>query len=157
MGTRVWVAVVGTALTFLSVAAVAQAQAAGDKAMMKPKMEVVSGVLADMTCAAKGQAMGIEQNATSDTHMMGPGQQQEKCATMCLKGGQPAGLYADGKIVATLLADPSKNLYKFAAQKVDIEGYWAGKPENDVKTFVPARIRLSGTKDWTEVKTGQMH
>jgi len=99
----------------------------------------------------------MEKNATNDTHMMGPWQEGKKCATMCLKGGQPAGLYADGKIAATLLADPSKNLYKFAAQKVEIEGYWAGKPENEVKTFVPARIRVAGSDEWTDVKTGQMH
>ena len=100
--------------------------------------------------------MGSDHNATNDTHMTPKGP-KEACATMCLKSGQPAGLYSDGKITATLLADASKNLYKFAAQEVDIEGFWAGKEDNEVKTFVPSKIRAKGGKKWTEVKTGGMH
>lgn len=138
-------------------AGIAGAQSDNKKAMMKPEMVVITGVIADLTCAAKGQVMmGTDNNATNDTHMT-PDGPKESCATMCLKSGQPAGLYSDGKITATLLADASKNLYKFAAQEVELEGFWAGKEDNDVKTFVPAKIRAKGGKKWTEVKTGGMH
>ena len=76
---------------------------------------------------------------------------------MCLKGGQPAGLYSNGKITATLLADASQNLYKFAAKDVEIEGFWAGNKKSDVKTFFPAKIRAKGSTKWTEVKSSAMH
>ena len=134
----------------------AQSDEKGKMEMKKPEMVVISGVLADMTCAAKGQLMGSEHNAKNDTHMT-PDGPKKRCATMCLKGGLPAGLYSDGKISAALLADASKNLYKFAAEEVEIQGYWAGEKDNDVKTFVPAEIRSKGSEKWTKVETGGMH
>ena len=100
--------------------------------------------------------MGSDRNALNDTHMTPKGE-VASCATMCLKGGQPAGIYSDGKITATLLANASVNLYKFAAKDVDVQGFWAGNDKNTVATFMPQKIRLQGTKEWTEVQTKQMH
>ena len=126
-------------------------------AMKKPEIVTIAGKLTDLSCAAKGQyLMGSDHNATNDTHMTPKGE-VAKCATMCLKGGQPAGVFSDGKIVATLLANSSLNLYKFAAKDVEVQGWWAGKKKNAVKTFFPTKIRVKGTKDWTEVQTAQMH
>lgn len=125
--------------------------------MKKPEMVTVTGKLVDLSCAAKGVVMmGNDNNAENDAHMT-PNGKMENCATMCLKGGQPAGVYSNGKLTATLLANASLNLYKFAAKDVEIEGWWAGKKKDDTKTFVPAKIRLAGSSDWTEVQTAQMH
>lgn len=125
--------------------------------MKKPEMVTVTGKLVDLSCAAKGAVMmGNDSNAENDAHMT-PNGKMENCATMCLKGGQPAGVYSNGKLTATLLANASLNLYKFAAKDVEIEGWWAGKKKDDTKTFVPAKIRLAGSSDWTEVQTAQMH
>ena len=130
---------------------------AQEKKMGKPETVTVSGKLVDLSCAAKGQAMmGSDNNALNDTHMTPKGE-IASCATMCLKGGQPAGIYSDGKITATLLANASLNLYKFAAKDVDVQGFWAGNGKNEVATFFPQKIRLQGTKEWTDVQTAQMH
>ena len=53
--------------------------------------------------------------------------------------------------------DRSLNLYKFAAKDVEVQGWWAGQKKDTVKTFVPVKIRLKGTSDWTDVETAQMH
>ncbi len=76
---------------------------------------------------------------------------------MCLRGGQPAGLWKDGKIHATLLANPSLNLYEYAAKEVEIQGWYAGQRKDKVKTFVPVKIREKGDTEWTEVQTAEMH
>ena len=145
--------VVGVAALMLTSVAYADA----DKKMGKPETVTVSGKLVDLSCAAKGQAMmGSDRNALNDTHMTPKGE-VASCATMCLKGGQPAGIYSDGKITATLLANASLNLYKFAAKDVDVQGFWAGNGKNEVATFFPQKIRLQGTTDWTDVQTAQMH
>lgn len=136
---------------------VALAQAGSDGKMKMPKTVTISGTLIDLSCAAKGKVlMGNDFNALNDTHMTPKGE-MASCATMCLKGGQPAGIYSDGKIVATLLANASLNLYKFAAKDVEVEGFWAGDKKDKVKTFMPAKIRIAGTKDWTVVQAAQMH
>ncbi|MDK1022440.1 MAG: hypothetical protein QGD90_12480 [Candidatus Hydrogenedentes bacterium] len=140
------------ALAFVLVAGVAGAQD-----MKKPETVTISGKLVDLSCAAKGQAMmGSDTNAINDDHMT-PDGKIANCATMCLKGGQPAGIYSDGKLTATLLANASLNLYKFAAKDVEVMGFWAGKKEDKTATFMPAKIRVKGTKEWTEVQTKQMH
>ncbi len=140
------------ALTFILVAGIAAASET-----KKPETVTISGKLVDLSCAAKGQAMmGSDHNAVNDDHMTPKGE-VENCATMCLKGGQPAGIYKDGKLTATLLANASLNLYKFAAKDVEVMGFWAGKKEDKTATFMPAKIRLKGTKEWTEVQTAKMH
>ena len=141
----------------LAFTSVAQAQAGDMGKMSKPETVTISGKLIDMSCAAKGQAlMGSDHNAVNDTHMTPKGEMAQ-CATMCLKGGQPAGIYNNGKITATLLANPSLNLYKFAAKDVDVQGFWAGKSKDKVATFMPAKIRVKGTSEWTDVQAAQMH
>ena len=140
------------ALVFVLVAGVASAQE-----MKKPETVTISGKLVDLSCAAKGQTMmGSDNNAINNDHMT-PNGKVESCATMCLKGGQPAGIYSDGKLTATLLANASLNLYKFAAKDVEVQGFWAGKKKDKTATFVPAKIRVKGTTEWTEVQTAQMH
>ncbi len=140
------------ALAFSLVAGVASAQD-----MKKPETVTISGKLVDLSCAAKGQAMmGSDHNAENNTHMTPKGE-MANCATMCLKGGQPAGLYSDGKLTATLLANASLNLYKFAAKDVEVMGFWAGKKKDKTATFMPAKIRVQGTTEWTDVQTAQMH
>lgn len=125
--------------------------------MEKPETVTISGKLVDMSCAAKGQVlMGSDFNALNDTHMTPKGE-MASCATMCLKGGQPAGLYEDGKLITSLLANASLNLYKFAAKDVEVQGFWAGTKKDKVATFMPAKIRLKGTTEWTDVQTAAMH
>lgn len=126
-------------------------------AQQGPKTVVLSGKLVDLSCATKGMVMmKSDYNALNDTHKTPKGE-VASCATMCLRGGQPAAIFADGKIKAVLLANAGLNLYKFAVKDVEIEGFWAGKPENDVKTFMPAKIRVKGTTSWTEVQAAEMH
>lgn len=146
--------VMGLALSLVALSASAQA----DKKKMKgPETVTISGKLVDLSCAAKGEVMmGSDANALNDTHMT-PNGKVESCATMCLKGGQPAGIYKKGKLTATLLANASLNLYKFAAKDVEVQGFWAGKKKDDVKTFMPAKIRLKGTSEWTDVMAAEMH
>lgn len=130
---------------------------AGAQDMKKPETVTISGKLVDLSCAAKGQAlMGSDNNAINNDHMT-PNGKVESCATMCLKGGQPAGVYSDGKLTATLLANASLNLYKFAAKDVEVQGFWAGKKKDRTATFMPTKIRVKGTTEWTEVQTAQMH
>lgn len=140
------------ALAFALVAGVAGAQD-----MKKPETVTISGKLVDLSCAAKGQAMmGSDNNALNNDHMT-PNGKMANCATMCLKGGQPAGIYSDGKLTATLLANASLNLYKFAAKDVEVMGFWAGKKKDKTATFMPAKIRVQGTTEWTDVQAAQMH
>ena len=121
------------------------------------KTVTISGKLIDLTCAAKGMVkMGSDFNALNNDHKTPKGL-KAGCAEMCLKSGQPAGVYNNGKIIATLLANASINLYEWAAKDVEIQGYWAGEKDDKVKTFVPAKIRVKGTEEWTEVQTAQMH
>ena len=130
---------------------------AGAQDMKKPETVTISGKLVDLSCAAKGQAMmGSDNNAINNDHMT-PNGNVESCATMCLKGGQPAGIYSDGKLTATLLANASLNLYKFAAKDVEVQGFWAGKKKDKTATFMPAKIRVKGTTEWTEAQSAQMH
>ena len=142
----------------LTVAAVALMMSAGLlHAQQGPKTVTISGTLVDLSCAAKGMVMmGSDVNAKNDTHKT-PNGEVASCATMCLRGGQPAAIFSDGKIQAVLLANASLNLYKFAVKEVDIEGFYAGSDKDAVKTFMPVKIRLKGTEDWTTVQAAEMH
>ena len=125
--------------------------------MKKPEKVTIDGTLVDLSCAAKGMVMmGSDVNAKNDTHKTPKGDVAQ-CATMCLRGGQPAGIFKDGKITTVLLANASLNLYKFAIKNVEIQGFYAGSPKDEVKTFFPEKIRLKGTTDWTDVQTAEMH
>jgi hypothetical protein len=144
----------GLALSLVAFSASAEAK---KKEMKAPKTVTISGKLVDLSCAAKGEAMmGNNHNALNNDHMTPKGK-MSSCATMCLKGGQPAGIYSKGKLTATLLANASLNLYKFAAKDVEVQGFWAGKKKDDVKTFMPAKIRIKGTTEWTDVEAAAMH
>lgn len=125
--------------------------------MPKPETVTISGKLIDLSCSAKGMVMmKSTYNAENNDHKT-PDGPKEGCAQMCLKGGQPAGVFQNGKIVATLLANASINLYKWAAEDVEIQGFWAGQKKDNVKTFVPAKIRKSGEREWSEVVIAEMH
>ncbi len=144
----------GLALSLVAFSASAEAK---KKKMKAPETVTISGKLVDMSCAAKGEVMmGNNHNALNNTHMT-PNGKMESCATMCLKGGQPAGIDTKGKLTATLLANASLNLYKFAAKDVEVQGFWAGKKKEHVKTFMPAKIRIKGTTQWTDVEATAMH
>lgn len=128
-----------------------------DAQAKKPKTVILEGKLVDLTCAAKGQRlMDSDYNALNDTHKTPEGPKQA-CATACLRGGQPAGIFNDGEVKAVLLANAAGNLYKWAVKDVEVQGWWAGNDKDDVRSFVPQKIRLQGQDEWTEVQTQAMH
>lgn len=133
----------------LSVTLAVQAQ------MKQPEVVTLKGTVIDLTCASKAYAMsGKWVNAKQD-HMMPDGKVNKDCATMCLKGGQPAALLNGGQITAVFACNPRATLADYAAQEVEVQGFWAGDG-SDVKTFVPAKIR-AGAGSWTNVDCATMH
>lgn len=143
--------------TLFAATAVVALILASATASAAPKTVTVSGKLIDLSCSAKGMVMmGSDVNALNDDHKT-PDGPKPGCATMCLKSGQPAGLYANGKITATLLANASINLYKWASKDVEVQGFWAGEKDDKVKTFVPSKIRVQGDDDWEDVIIAEMH
>ena len=112
----------------------------------QPQTIAVKGWLVDLTCAVKGHIMTGAWNNIGGDHMMADGNIQELCATLCLKGGQPAALFSDDKITAVLACNPGGSgssrsfLARFVAMEVEVQGYWAdGIAETGI--FVPSRIR----------------
>lgn len=117
----------------------------------EPKTVTISGTVVDYTCATKGKAMTGKNVNTMDEHDMGGGKKAPGCATMCLKGGQPAALY-DGKDISAVFAcNPAATLANYAGKEVDVQGFYGGKP-----AFVPAKIRTKGG-DWQDVQCTAMH
>lgn len=131
------------------------AMAAAVSAQMQPKMATVKGTVIDLTCSSKAQAMGMKWANTKEDHMMEDGKMQEGCATMCLKGGQPAALFDGSTITAALACDPRQSLAAFSSKEVELQGFWAGDGKN-VKTFVPQKIR-QGSGAWSDVQCAEMH
>lgn len=128
--------------------------------MGKPEMVTVSGRLFDLTCGAKGHAMMNKWvNAENQNHMMPDGKEQKDCATMCLKGGQPAALFnmKSQKIEAVFACNPKATLANFAAENVEVQGFWAAKNKEGLSTFVPEKIRKTGGGSWTDVDCATMH
>lgn len=124
-------------------------------AVAAPETVTISGTVIDLGCATKGMAMmGSNYNAENDTHKTPKGE-MTSCATKCLKGGQPAGLYKDGKVVAVFLANAKFTLSNYAQKNVEVQGFWGGS--KDMNTFFPQKIREVGTSDWTEVQTSGAH
>jgi hypothetical protein len=120
-------------------------------AQAEPKMETLKGTIIDLTCAAKGKGMKDMWVNAKENHMMPDGKTQANCATMCLKGGQPAALF-DGKgIKAVLACNPRATLSQFSSKEVEIQGFWGGE-----KAFVPVKIRV-GSDAWTDVDCATMH
>jgi len=132
----------------LVVAGLASAQ------MMKPKMTTIKGSVIDMTCASKGYAMSHKWMNAKDDHMMPDGKMQKGCGTMCLKGGQPAGLFNGKTVTAVFACNPTATLSAYSGKQVEVQGFWAG--EDSVKTFVPAKIR-EGSGAWKDVDCATMH
>jgi hypothetical protein len=128
--------------------------------MPKPKMDTLSGVLADYTCASKGKVMmNSWYNATHDDHKT-PDGPKPGCATMCLKSlGQPAALFDADKeqMKAVFACNPALTLGDYAAQEVEVTGFWAGNKGDSPRAFVPAKIRAAGGSDWVDVACAQMH
>ena len=123
--------------------------------MGQPETVSLRGTLIDLSCAAKGNAMMNSWDNTGQDHMMPDGNVQKSCATMCLMGGQPAALFADNQITAVLACNPRATLAAYAAQSVELQGFWAGAG-SDVKPFVPTRIR-SGSGAWEDVDCATMN
>lgn len=146
-------------ISVLSVAAlvVALVVPGAQAAMKEAKKETISGKLIDLSCASKGKAMMDSWANVEQDHMMPDGQTAKGCATMCLKGGQPAALFSGDKIAAVFACSPRFTLADFAAQDVDVQGFWAGGSKDAVKTFVPEKIRAKGGSGWTDVACAEMH
>ncbi len=121
--------------------------------MNQPEMVTLSGRVIDLTCASKGNAMMNNWRNVEDNHMM-PDGEMKSCATMCLKGGQPAALFSGGQITAVFSCNPQATLSNYAAQSVEVQGHWAGAG-SDVKPFVPIKIR-SGGGSWEDVNCATM-
>ena len=81
----------------------------------------------------------------------------EQCAKTGLENGNPAALWNGKKIVAVFACNPRMTLANYAASKVDVQGFWAGFKKDDVKSFVPRKIRLQGTKVWNKVDCQYLH
>ena len=122
--------------------------------MKQPKMVTLSGRVIDLTCASKGNAMMDNWRNVEDNHMM-PDGEMKSCATMCLKGGQPAALFSGGQIAAVFSCNPQATLSNYAAKSVEVQGHWAGTG-SDVKPFVPMKIRSRGGA-WEDVNCATMH
>ena len=123
--------------------------------MGQPDTVSLKGTLIDLTCAAKGNAMMNSWGNTKQDHMMADGNVMKSCATTCLQGGQPAALFAGNQITAVLACNPRNTLAQYAAQDVEVQGFWAGSG-SDVKPFVPMKIR-TGSGSWQEVDCANMH
>jgi len=123
--------------------------------MGQPDTVSLKGTLIDLTCAAKGNAMMNSWGNTKQDHMMADGNVMKSCATMCLQGGQPAALFAGNQVTAVLACNPRNTLAQYAAQDVEVQGFWAGSG-SDVKPFVPMKIR-TGSGSWQEVDCANMH
>jgi hypothetical protein len=128
--------------------------------MPKPKTETLSGVLADFTCASKGKVMmNTWYNATHDDHKT-PDGPKPSCATLCLKQlGQPAALFDPDKdqMVAVFACSPQHTLGDYAAQEVEVQGFFAGAAGDHPRAFVPVKIRAAGGSGWTDVTCAAMH
>ena len=123
--------------------------------MGQPDMVSLQGTLIDLSCAAKGNTMMNSWANTKQNHMMPDGNVQKSCATICLQGGQPAALFASNQVIAVLACNPRPTLASYAAQNVEVQGFWAGSGP-DVKTFVPTKIR-SSSGSWQDVDCANMH
>jgi hypothetical protein len=123
--------------------------------MGQPDTVSLKGTLIDLTCAAKGNAMMNSWGNTKQDHMMPDGNVMKSCATMCLQGGQPAALFAGNQVTAVLACNPRNTLAKYAAQNVEVQGFWAGAG-SDVRPFVPTKIR-AGSGSWQDVDCATMH
>lgn len=121
----------------------------------KPQMATLRGTVVDLTCTSKAYAMGMQWANTKEDHMMDNGNIQQKCATMCLQGGQPAALFTGSTLTAVLACDPRATLSKYASKQVEVQGFW-GVDGKEVKTFVPQRIR-EGAGAWADVTCAEMH
>ena len=106
--------------------------------MSQPEMTTLSGRVIDLTCASKGNAMMNNWRNVEGNHMMPTGE-MKSCATMCLKGGQPAALFSGGQITAVFSCNPQATLSNYAAQSVEVQGHWAGAGAA-VKPFVAMKI-----------------
>ena len=124
-------------------------------AQMMPKMETLKGTLVDMTCSSKAYAMGMAWANTKEDHMLEDGKMQKECATMCLKGGQPAALFNGDSLTAVLACDPKQSLVNFSSKEVEIQGFWGGDSQA-LKVFVPQKIR-TGSAEWSDVTCAEIH
>lgn len=124
-------------------------------AQMQPKMATIRGTIVDLTCASKAYAMGMKWANAKEDHMVEGGKMQKDCATMCLKGGQPAAVYTGTTLTAVLACDPRQTLARYASKQVELQGFWGGD-NKDVKTFVPQKIR-EGSGNWTDVACAELH
>ena len=120
-----------------------------------PERVAISGHLVDFSCATHSYARTGEWD---DTEHILPCPTKEataaECARRCLKGGQPAALFDGESILAIFMCNARTTLADFAAEHVEIEGYWSHK---DARTFVPFKIRRHQEDEWQSVSCATMY
>ena len=124
--------------------------------MAEPEIVTVSGKVVDVSCAVKGRAMMGNWGNVEQDHMTEEGH-QKNCATMCLEMGQPAGLFANDRLEAVFACNPRATLVEYAAEDVEVRGFWAGGPNDAARTFAPMQIRVAGSRDWKPVECAEIH
>jgi hypothetical protein len=91
------------------------------------KTIVFAAALASLLSAADQTFTGvITDTMCGKTHTMAPGQPDEKCIAMCVKGSSEYALY-DGKDVLRL--SDQKTPVKFAAKRVKVTGTFNAKTQ----------------------------
>ncbi len=128
----------------------------------------LTGTVIDLTCAAMGKATQGTWINTGADHVMADGTTQENCAAMCLRGGQPAALFSDGKITAVFACNPrgggklkrvlphgnAAPITRHLRGPVEVEGLWAGEGTN---ILVPVRMRAATVNVETRYANGGWH
>ncbi len=121
-----------------------------------PTTTTLFGRLVDLTCASRGIAQRGSWQHAENHHATEAGEIQA-CATQCLKAGQPAALFDGKKITAVFACSPQKTLADYAAQEVEVQGFWAGTKKDAARAFVPKKIRRKNETGWITVDCGYMH
>lgn len=146
-----------TRLFILAVAVLTALAASLGAQMNEPKIVTLTGKIIDVTCAVKHKAMTDSWHNAENNKHLSPEGVKPKCAEMCLRGGQPAGLFVHGRIEAALACNPRLTLADYAAEEVELEGFWGGGRYDKMQSFVPLKIRRPGESDWTPVNCLTMH
>lgn len=122
-----------------------------------PQTTTLFGTLVDLSCAARGIAMRDSWSYATENDHVGEEGTVKQCATTGLRNGNPAALFNGKKLTAVFACNPRTTLADYAAQKVDVQGFWAGFKKDDVKSFVPRKIRRQGAKNWDDVECQYLH
>jgi hypothetical protein len=151
---------IGLWVVAFAVVAIARAGVGTDAAPHKhkgPRITKVIGVVVDLGCAARGLAETGSFVHRANDHQTADGKTVVGCARACLERGQPAALLdpTHQRIVAIFACAPAP-FARFAAETVEVQGYWAGKGGSTA--FVPLKLKQrSASGPWTEIDCAEMH